>query len=157
MFNLIFKFLLFSAAFVPLMFAFLTEDCKHQKVNNGNQTKSEANKKMEDVKTGSWGGDHIRLDVTENGATIDYDCAHGTIDRKIVPDAAGQFDAVGTHVREHGGPIRKDEEENAHPARYSGQIQNDKMTLTVTETDKNITVGTFTLVYGENGRVMKCK
>lgn len=139
------------------MFAFLTENCKHQKVNNSNQTKSEANKKMEEAKTGLWGGDHIRLDVTETGATIDYDCAHGTIDRKIVPDAAGRFDAVGTHVREHGGPIRKDEEEDAHPAKYTGQIQNNTMTLTVTETDKNITVGTFTLVYGENGRVMKCR
>src|SRR6266850_6950892 len=66
---------------------------------------------------GAWGGAGIRLEVTAAGATIEYDCAHGSIDEPIVADGAGRFSAKGTHVREHGGPIRIDDVEDRHPAR----------------------------------------
>ncbi len=146
-----------AAVFLSLMFAFLTEDCNHQKSNVGNRANGEAQIKMDGLKTGVWGGQHISLDVTEQGATVEYDCAHGSIDGKIIPDASGNFNVAGTHVRDHGGPVRKDEIEDAHPARFSGQIRNDTMTLTVTESDTNESVGTFTLVHGASPRIMKCK
>lgn len=112
---------------------------------------------MLSASNGTWGGEHIGLEVTAQGGQLVYDCAHGTIDRKIVTDAQGRFDLPGTHVREHGGPIRKDEAEDSHPARFTGQIKGDMMTLTVTESDTKELVGTFTLVYGQTPHVVKCR
>ena len=41
---------------------------------------------------GLWGGEHISLEVTEQGATIEYDCAHATIEQRIALDRRGRFD-----------------------------------------------------------------
>lgn len=108
------------------------------------------------VATGTWGATSIRLEVTPHGATTEYDCAHGTIDEPLVTDRAGRFSAAGTHVREHGGPIRQDEQADRHPARYVGQLIGDSLRLTVTLTDTQHDVGTFTLTRGATGRLLKC-
>jgi hypothetical protein len=140
----------------PLMLTFLARDCGGQKKRTSGQS-SKVKSTMEGAKTGAWGGEHISLDVDAQGGRVEYDCAHGTIDQRIVPDARGHFDLRGTHVREHGGPVRKDETADSHPARYAGQIKGDTMSLTVTETDTKEVVGTFTLVYGQQARLMKCR
>ena len=141
---------------VPLVLTFLAGDCVHHKRGGGGQV-SETNGDMEGARTGTWGGEHISLEVTAQGGQVEYDCAHGTIDQKIVSDARGRFDLRGTHVREHGGPVRKDETADSHPARFAGQIKGDTMTLTVTESDTKELVGTFTLVYGQRPHLMKCR
>ncbi|MDT7541159.1 MAG: hypothetical protein QOE33_1063 [Acidobacteriota bacterium] len=140
----------------PLMLTFLTRDCSEQKKATSGQS-SKVNRTMEGARTGTWGGEHISLDVNAQGARVEYDCAHGTIDQKIVADERGHFDLRGTHVREHGGPVRKDETADSHPAQYAGQIKGDTMSLTVTESDTKEVVGTFTLVYGQQPRLMKCR
>src|SRR6476619_3890527 len=108
------------------------------------------------VATGSWGGIGIRLNVTGTGATVDYDCANGTIDQPLVVDRDGRFSAAGTHVREHGGPIRVDEVLDRHPARYQGQLSGTSMKLNVTLIDAVQTIGPFDLTLGGASRVVKC-
>ncbi|MFL6227921.1 MAG: hypothetical protein ACJ741_03980 [Pyrinomonadaceae bacterium] len=112
---------------------------------------------MSGAPTGTWGGDHIGLEVTAQGGQVEYDCASGTIDRKIVLDARGRFHVSGTHVREHGGPVRRDEKPDSHPAQYTGSIQGDRMLLTVVEVDTGEMVGVFKLTRGQQPRVMKCR
>lgn len=104
---------------------------------------------------GVWGGDHISMEVSDGGAEINYDCAHGNITERIVVDRDGQFTAKGTHSREHPGPIREGEN-STEPATYSGKIDGDLMNLTVTLTRSQESVGTFTLTRGKSGRVRKC-
>lgn len=111
---------------------------------------------MRTILLGEWGGDHIRLLLTETGGTLEYDCAHGTIDQPFVVDSAGRYQLTGTHTREHGGPIRRDEKPDKRPARYTGVADGDTMTLTVTLTDSNEVLGTFTLMRGRMARVVKC-
>jgi hypothetical protein len=108
------------------------------------------------VTTGAWGGVGIRLDVTAQGATIEYDCAHGTIDQPLVTDREGRFSADGTHGREHGGPIRLDEVPDRHPARYDGQLSGRSMHLTVRLLDTPQMIGAFDATFGAVGRVVKC-
>ena len=108
------------------------------------------------VAAGTWGGTGIRLEVTAAGASIEYDCAHGSIDEPLTTDRDGQFVASGTHVREHGGPIRQDEAPDRHPARYQGRTSGDMLRLTVTLTDLRQDIGTFTLTRGAAARVFKC-
>jgi hypothetical protein len=111
---------------------------------------------MRTISLGAWGGDHVGLVLTATGGTLEYDCAHGTIDEPFVTDSAGRFQLMGTHTREHGGPIGRDEKADKHPARYTGGVDGDTMTLTVTLTDSNEVLGTFTLTRGRIARVFKC-
>lgn len=114
-------------------------------------------RKMQRISQGTWGGPHIRIDVAPRSATIDYDCANGTIDGPLTMDSKGRFTWRGTHNREHGGPIRIDEQSNGRPAIYSGWIKGDTMTLTVKLADTNEVLETYTLKRGSAGRVFKCK
>jgi len=113
-------------------------------------------RKMQRLPTGAWGGPHISISVGSRSATIDYDCANGTIDGPFKIDSKGRFTWRGTHNREHGGPIRIDEKPNSRPAIYSGWIKGDTMTLTVKLADTNEVVETYTLKRGSSGRVHKC-
>jgi predicted SnoaL-like aldol condensation-catalyzing enzyme len=109
------------------------------------------------IPLGEWGGDRIAIVTHDTGATIQYDCAHGSIDEPIVVNNdTGRFDVRGTHVYEHGGPIRQDEPPNDHPARYTGVISGNVMTMTVTTTDENKTIGTYTAYLGKQSRIHKC-
>lgn len=106
--------------------------------------------------TGNWGGPHLGLVATDDGATLEYDCAEGRIVGAIRPDAAGRFLVTGEHLPGHGGPIRIDEVAERRPARYQGTVRGSAMTLLVTLTDTNESLGTFALVRGASPHVVKC-
>ena len=114
-------------------------------------------RKVQRVAKGTWGALHIVMEVSAESASIEYDCAHGTINGPLALDRRGRFSWAGTHTTEHGGPIRRDEKPNHRPARYTGSINGKTMTLTVTLTDTNETLGPYTLTHGNSGRVFKCK
>ena len=111
---------------------------------------------MQRAVTGTWGGQHISININGRSATIEYDCANGTIDGPLTLDSQGRFRWRGTHYREHGGPVRRDQKPNSHPATYTGWIKGDTMTLTVKLTDTDETFDTFTLKRGSAGKVWKC-
>ena len=108
------------------------------------------------VAAGSWGASGIAMEVAESGATIEYDCARGTISGPLVLDADGRFDVKGRHFREHGGPVREGEESNGQPVRYTGQVSGDTMTLEVKPEGSDTAIGSHTLVHGRSGRIRKC-
>ena len=112
--------------------------------------------KSKRLPVGSWGGQGIRLETSDTGATIEYDCAHGSIDQPISIDDAGRFDVKGLHSREHGGPVREGEQTRGEPVRYVGQTDGDTLTLTVRFVNRDETIGTFTLVRGKPGRIRRC-
>jgi hypothetical protein len=120
-------------------------------------SKRTAVQRTDRLANGVWGGVHIRMDVTDSGADIEYDCAHSTVDEPIVLDGEGNFDVKGKYLREHGGPIRKDEENNGTLVRYVGHASGKELSLTITKPDTKETIGTFTLTQGSEGRVMKCR
>jgi hypothetical protein len=105
---------------------------------------------------GVWGGDHIAMTITESSVHLELDCAHGDVPNPITIDARGRFSVAGTFVREHGGPIRQDEVLDARPASYTGSVASNAMTLTIQQTDTNQVIGSFALVRGAQGRVVKC-
>jgi hypothetical protein len=109
------------------------------------------------VESGDWGGRGARLTVDEDGARLELDCAHGSLEAMTLGEE-GRFDVAGRFVREHGGPIRKDEAENAVSARYRGSVQGHTMTLEIVlEDEGGQTVGPFELTLGGQGRLMKCR
>jgi len=102
-----------------------------------------------------WGGDHIGITLTATGGTVEYDCAMGRIDQPITLQN-GRFDVRGVHWPGQGGPIGVDTFPTPRPARYQGSVSGDRMTVTVTLTDKNEVLGTYTAWKGRSPNVIKC-
>ncbi len=105
---------------------------------------------------GVWGGQHIRMEVTDDGAQIEYDCAHSTMDEPVVLDRQGRFEVKGKFTREHGGAVRDNESPNSSPVRYAGQVEGQTMTLTIRHDETGESFGDYTLTQGSQGRLMKC-
>jgi hypothetical protein len=108
------------------------------------------------IRAGTWGGEHIGLQASTTGASLDYDCAHGTIEHAMTLDSRGRFDLRGRHVVERGGPVREDDDQAGRPASYVGSVVGDVMMLTVTFTDTGERVGIFSLTFGKSPVVRKC-
>ncbi|MDQ3917717.1 MAG: hypothetical protein M3348_04515 [Acidobacteriota bacterium] len=147
--------LIFSLVAASLLFAVAGQSgsCRNKEEASGKA----ASAKGERLAAGVWGGEHVRLDVSEGGAAVEFDCANGSIDQPVVLDAEGRFEVKGRFAAEHGGPVRRDETDNTRPARYAGQVKGDTLTLTVNVGDSKESVGTFTLTRGSQGRLMKCR
>jgi hypothetical protein len=111
--------------------------------------------RLERVPNGEWGGQHARLMVEDAGATIELDCAHGTLDEPLTLDSSGRFDVKGRLVAE-GGPVRKDEPESERPVRYSGQSDARQMSLQLT-LENGESAGSFSLTKGGAARLFKCR
>ena len=107
------------------------------------------------VVNGTWGGDHALLEITATSASIEFDCAHGTLTVPLTL-TRGAFDVSGDYVQEHGGPIRSDETVNRQPARYTGTVSGNTMTLLVRLTATGEDRGMYSLMRGTTGRVFKC-
>ena len=108
------------------------------------------------VPSGEWGGDHVGLTVTEQGARAEFDCAFGEINQPLLIDAYGRFDVPGSYAVERGperdgGPQRR-------PARFAGQMNGDSLMFKVSLTESSESLGSFTVVRGRapNG-VRKCR
>jgi hypothetical protein len=108
------------------------------------------------VATGSWGGENVQMDVTEDGARLRFSCAHGSIEQTITLDAEGRFSANGTLVAEAMGPLREDNPPKSQPAVFSGTVKDQDMTLTVTLAEAKEKAGTYSLTHGKSGRVKRC-
>jgi hypothetical protein len=148
--------LVFSLVAAALLFAVAGQSgsCGNREAAAG---KASAALKGERLASGVWGGEHVRLEVNDGGAAVEFDCANGSIDQPVVLDGEGRFNVKGRYAAEHGGPVRRDENDNARPARYAGQVKGDTLTLSVTVGDSKESVGPFTLTRGSEGRVMKCR
>ena len=107
------------------------------------------------VATGAWGGEHIVLQVSEKGADVEFDCAHGQVTQPIILDKHGDFDVGGTFTPEHGGPVRRDENTPSASVRYAGHVEGDTMSLTVTLGEEK--VGIYTLNRGSRPKITKCR
>lgn len=126
-------------------------------------TPAEGGSVTEEVKMlakGTWGGRHVGVSVTADGAEFEFDCAHGTVDGPIELDADGRFDVAGTFVPE-GGPASVPVDGEArrqknHSARYRGRVQGTRMTLSVTVAQTGGGIDALTLTRGQPPSLEKC-
>ncbi|HXD30017.1 MAG TPA: hypothetical protein VN643_02800 [Pyrinomonadaceae bacterium] len=112
-------------------------------------------RKMQNIPAGIWGGQHVKIDVDGVSATIEYDCAHGTINGPLKLDNKGNFSLTGTHATE-GGPTRLNPEKG-RAAIFTGWTDGKTMKLTVRYKDSKDDIGTFELERGNQGRLRKCR
>jgi hypothetical protein len=104
---------------------------------------------------GRWGGDNIGLNIESNDAAVEFDCAAGSIDGPFITDSSGRFDLLGSWwftppvVFEGWQPEKR-------PARYSGVVKAGTMTMTVILLDEDQFLGSFTLVFNQTPRIVRC-
>jgi len=108
-----------------------------------------------DIASGTWGGEHVILEVSKSGAEAEFDCAHGQITQAITLDKHGDFNVAGTFMPEHGGPVSRDDNTPPAKAHYSGHVDGDTMSLTVALEKES--VGTYTLSRGTHPNLRKCR
>lgn len=113
-------------------------------------------KKIDRVSAGTWGGKHINLEVTDEGASVEFDCARGSISQAIILDDKGRFDVRGTYEAEGHGPTRQGADSDKVNARYAGSVSGDVMTLTVARPESQGGQNSFTLTQGKQGKLWKC-
>jgi hypothetical protein len=110
----------------------------------------------DNLKAGRWGGPHVAMTVTSERADIEFDCGRASVDGAIPLDRDGAFTVTGTFFQERPGPTRPGGPPR-RPMRLTGSVKDDTMTMRVTLTDQNEDVGSFTLAFGADARLVKCK
>src|SRR5271155_6100375 len=60
------------------------------------------------VPNGEWGGEHIRMEVNDSGADIEFDCAKGSISQRLELDDKGRFKVQGIYIVETPAPAAVD-------------------------------------------------
>ncbi|SRR6266498_159311 len=105
--------------------------------------------------SGLWGGMHVTLEISEQEATLEFDCATGTIREPIVLDANGHFDVAGSYNREGPGPVRQGVQTDSS-ARYSGTVTGETMTLAVRLEGSSEPLLKLSLTRGKQGKIVKC-
>jgi hypothetical protein len=106
------------------------------------------------LEAGPWGGDNVILEVTAEGADVEFECARGRIGKPIELDGQGDFDLPGTLTGEGHGPTRDDAGSDSK-ARYHGHVAGDTMTLTVIRGEER--TGPYTLTRDRRPILKKCR
>jgi hypothetical protein len=106
---------------------------------------------------GDWGAVGITLIVAENGGSLEFDCAHATIDEAIVVASDGTFSVKATYTQEAPGPVRRGHQVSPRPATMAGTVREDAMTATIFVKNSDLTLGPYTLERGSRGRLRKCR
>jgi hypothetical protein len=108
------------------------------------------------IKAGLWGGPHVAMTVTAERTDIEFDCGRASVEGAIPVDRDGAFTVTGTFFQERPGPTTP-EGPPRRPMRLTGAVRNETMDVRVVATDQNEDLGSFTLTFGADPRLTKCK
>ena len=101
---------------------------------------------------GTWGGDNAGLIVNLDDVHVHIGCTLGDAKGPVQTDLKGHFEATGTYNVD-AYPVNRGIE---HPAKFSGDVAGDTMTLTVTLTDTGQVLGPVNLTYGKQPQMGPC-
>ena len=109
------------------------------------------------VANGVWGGEHIRMEVTDSGADLEFDCARGSISQRLELDDKGRFKAQGIYIAETPAPAAVDGGLPASgvKATYTGTLSGSSLRLEIFIEGQDMP-RTFDLVQGDQGHLAKC-
>ncbi|MFZ0311687.1 MAG: hypothetical protein WAL85_03160 [Candidatus Korobacteraceae bacterium] len=109
------------------------------------------------VPNGVWGGEHIRMEVNDSGADIEFDCARGSISQPLELDDKGRFKVQGIYNAETPAPAAVDGGVAASgvKATYTGALNGSSLRLEVLIEGQDMP-RTFDLVQDDQGHLAKC-
>ncbi len=108
------------------------------------------------LSVGTWGGENAGLIVNDTIAHVHIACTLGNFPAPVTVDDNGRFNVTGSYVLRaypvFVGPY--------HPAQFGGQLNGDRLTLTVTVSDtvekKTVTVGPVLVTFKQEPRMGPC-
>lgn len=80
---------------------------------------------------GNFGGIQARLVLTDTGGSFETGCAAGTLTAPVRVDSHGRFAVSGRFEAYQGGPQPGDATAPGTPARFSGIVEGNALTLTI--------------------------
>ena len=101
---------------------------------------------------GTWGGENAGLIATDTVAHVHIGCTLGYTKDRILVGVDGSFEVTGTYNVD-AFPIDRG---IIHPARFTGRVSGNTMTLTVTLTDDGRVLGPVSLVLGKEPVMGPC-
>jgi hypothetical protein len=109
------------------------------------------------VPNGVWGGEHIRMEVNDSGAGIEFDCARGSISQPLVLDDKGRFKVPGVYMAQTPAPVAADGglPASGTKATYAGTLSGSDLRLEVFIEGQDMP-RIFDLVEGDQGHLAKC-
>ena len=109
------------------------------------------------VPNGVWGGEHIRMEVNDSGADIEFDCARGSISQPLRLDDKARFKVQGIYMAESPAPAAADAglSPSGVKATYVGTLSGSSLRLEVFIEGQDTPL-TFDLVQGDQGHLTKC-
>jgi hypothetical protein len=100
--------------------------------------------------TGTWGGENAGVIVTDTLMHVHNGCTYGNAPRPTL--TGGRFEVTGVHnITAHPVDLGI-----LHPARFTGRVRGNRMTLTVTLTDTSVTLGPVSVELGVEPRMGPC-
>ena len=99
-----------------------------------------------------WGGDHIMVDVQPDSARVTFECAYGAFPASAL--ATGNFNVAGTWASA-AGPLPPGGG-LSYPAQYSGFVQGNRLTFTLTVADPVNLHATYTVYRGQQSQLVVC-
>jgi hypothetical protein len=108
---------------------------------------------------GTWasapGHEHMILTADASGGRIEMDCASGTLAGPMTTDGNGKFQTTGTFEQHAPGPQRADKALAAVKTRFTGELHNGVLTLTVL-TEGGSAPQVFQLREGARVKLLRC-
>ncbi len=105
---------------------------------------------------GTWRSLAAELTVTEQGGSIQFGCAAGTIDAPIVLNARGEFSVDGTYTQLSGvAPPPGSNPPTPQPTVYSGRVSGNTLSLNG-RFQNGTNLGSITLVLDGPAHVIQC-
>jgi len=106
------------------------------------------------VAKGEWGATGVAMNVTEGGASIEFDCADANIAEQLRVNKDGSFVVKGTFMRSGPGPVRADDE--GRPVTFKGKVEGKSMTFQIADAKTGEKIGNYTVTQGQTGRNHRC-
>ncbi len=109
--------------------------------------------KPKTLAAGSYGSPQLLLVVGAESATLEFNCAQGTLPVPIALDAKGAFSVEGTYTQ--GSGIQPPEPYPAQKTRYQGTLRGKSLRLRGTLPDGRA-LGPYVLTVGRDTQPAKC-
>ena len=104
---------------------------------------------------GQWGGDQLRLIIDAQGGRLAAACADGSFSGPLTLAADGSFRVSGVYDQHAPGPQRADNAAPHVPARFSGEVRNGVMALSILP-DGASEAQVFTLRKDQAAKIVRC-
>ena len=104
---------------------------------------------------GSWGGQGISVSASDTQVTLNFNCASGTINKKVVL-TNNLFSEEGTYTQFSGNvPVNANSPE-PQIVHYEGNLSVNNLSLTIKSQDGNTIIGKYIIVKNESGKIIRC-